>query len=220
MAAGQLPNPIPAMFEYLPLEHPTVVISPYFLAQYPVDLWVMAYNDSTVMDLNGTVIFGIKNKHLSLHNRRKLMDTSGNVLVSMSQKIMTKHGRWKSFRGESKDLLFSVKRSSSMLQRETNLDVFLAGNTTEQVPDFRIKGACRESSCIIYLRNTNQIVARMYRDRNTKAKSFRVTIYPNVDYAFIISLSVLTINELNEYRRAEEYHGQNAAGLDFGQNIP
>ncbi|CAN0846748.1 Protein LURP-one-related 15, partial [Linum grandiflorum] len=163
MAAGQPANPIPAMSVYLPLVHPVVVISPYFLARYPVELTVMIDKDSTVTDFNGTVIFRIKNKHLSLHDRRKLMDASGNVLVSMSQKIMTAHRRWQSFRGDSQDgkeLLFSVKKSS-MLQLETKLDIFLAGNTNEHVPDFKIKGTYQESSCIIYLGNTNQIIARV-----------------------------------------------------------
>ncbi|CAN1134214.1 hypothetical protein LINPERPRIM_LOCUS16227 [Linum perenne] len=88
-AAGHLPNPIPAKSVYLPLENPVVVIGPYFLAQYPIELTVMLDKDATVTDFNGTVIFRMKSKSLSLNNSRKLMDASGNVLASMSQKART-----------------------------------------------------------------------------------------------------------------------------------
>ncbi|CAN1276844.1 Protein LURP-one-related 15 [Linum perenne] len=173
MAAGQPINPIPAMTVYLPLEQPAVVVSPFFLAQYPVDLTVE--NDFSVKDVNGTIIFRIKSKLMSLHDRRKLLDANNNVLVSMSQKLMTAHRRWKAYRGDSKDdkdLLFTVKKSS-MLQLKTELAVFLAGNTKEEVPDFRVKG------------------------------SFKVTIYPNVDYAFIVSLVVI-LDEINADRSGED----------------
>ncbi|KAI3847172.1 hypothetical protein MKX03_019265, partial [Papaver bracteatum] len=50
-------------------------------------------------------------------------------------------GRWKVYRGDStgsKDLLFTV-RESKFFQLKTNLDVFLASNTAEDVCDFKIK---------------------------------------------------------------------------------
>ncbi|CAI0423979.1 unnamed protein product [Linum tenue] len=214
--AGQPANPIPAMTVYLPLEHPAVVISPYFLAQYPVDLTVatkimtLGENDFTVKDVNGTIIFRIKSKLMSLHDRRKLLDAAGTVLVSLQQKLMTAHRRWLAYRGDSKDskdLLFTV-RKSSFLQMRTELDVFLAGNEKEEVPDFKIKGSFSESSCVIYLGNTNKIIAQMYRGHSMATflfdtDDFRVTIYPNVDYAFIISLVVI-LDEINADRSGQD----------------
>ncbi|CAN1276842.1 Protein LURP-one-related 15 [Linum perenne] len=204
MAAGQPINPIPAMTVYLPLEQPAVVVSPFFLAQYPVDLTVstklmtLGENDFSVKDVNGTIIFRIKSKLMSLHDRRKLLDANNNVLVSMSQKGDSK---------DDKDLLFTVKKSS-MLQLKTELAVFLAGNTKEEVPDFRVKGSFNESSCVIYLGNTNKIIAQMYRGHSMatmlfEADNFRVTIYPNVDYAFIVSLVVI-LDEINADRSGED----------------
>ncbi|CAN1277195.1 Protein LURP-one-related 15 [Linum perenne] len=206
MAGGKRPSPIPAKSEYRPLEHPVVVISPNFLAQYPVELTVTVGKVNTVTDFNGAVIFRMKSSRLSPHHRRKLIDASGKVLVSLSQK---------SFIGDSKDLMFNVKKSS-MLQQEAKLDVFLAGNAREKDPDFRIKGNYKESSCIIYLENTNKIVARMYRDRDMKTKSFKVTINPNVDYAFIVSLAMVTIKEINAYRKIDEYNQYNQTSQIIG----
>ncbi|CAN1277196.1 Protein LURP-one-related 15 [Linum perenne] len=119
--------------------------------------------------------------------------------------------------------MFNVKKSS-MLQQEAKLDVFLAGNAREKDPDFRIKGNYKESSCIIYLENTNKIVARvklwfdnyMYRDRDMKTKSFKVTINPNVDYAFIVSLAMVTIKEINAYRKIDEYNQYNQTSQIIG----
>ncbi|CAN1123021.1 Protein LURP-one-related 15, partial [Linum perenne] len=168
MAAGQRVNPIPARTAYMPLEHPVVVISPYFRAQYPVDLNIIGEKDFTVVDVNGTTIFKLKSKSMSLHGRRKLMDASGNVLLSMSQKMMTAHRRWKLYRGDSNckeendddDLLFSV-RESSMLQSKNKLDVFLAGNAEEKVPDFRVEGRFGRGSCDVYLGKTDKIIAQL-----------------------------------------------------------
>ncbi|CAN1276843.1 Protein LURP-one-related 15 [Linum perenne] len=192
------------MTVYLPLEQPAVVVSPFFLAQYPVDM-TLGENDFSVKDVNGTIIFRIKSKLMSLHDRRKLLDANNNVLVSMSQKLMTAHRRWKAYRGDSKDdkdLLFTVKKSS-MLQLKTELAVFLAGNTKEEVPDFRVKGSFNESSCVIYLGNTNKIIAQSMATMLFEADNFRVTIYPNVDYAFIVSLVVI-LDEINADRSGED----------------
>ncbi|KAJ6969074.1 hypothetical protein NC653_036895 [Populus alba x Populus x berolinensis] len=100
---------------------------------------------------------------------------------------MTAHGRWEVFRGESieqKDLLFSVKQSSLFQLVSSKLHVFLPSNTTESVPDFRIEGAFIDSSCTIYLGNSNTIVAQV-------SSKPVLTVSPNVDYAFIIVLVVI-----------------------------
>ncbi|KAK2647482.1 hypothetical protein Ddye_014971 [Dipteronia dyeriana] len=62
--------------------------------------------------------------------------------------IRTIHNRWHAFKGEStesKDLLFTVKKSS-LIQFKTKLDVFLAKNTKEEVSDFQVKGSCDDDS--------------------------------------------------------------------------
>ncbi|XP_015583625.2 protein LURP-one-related 15 [Ricinus communis] len=214
--AGQPSNPIPAMTTFQPLQTPVVVIGPQFLAQYPVDLKVatklMSFGESNfgVTDMNGTLIFRVKSKLLSIRDRRHLLDIAGNVIATFQQKIMTAHRRWKVFRGEStndQDLLFSVKKSS-IIQFKTELDVCLAANTAEDVPDFKVRGSWLERSCTIYLGQTNTIIAQMHRKHTLQtvvfdADNFGVTVYPNVDYAFVVALVVI-LDEINEDRRGAD----------------
>lgn len=119
---------------------------------------------------------------------------------------MSAHRRWFAYRGasnDSKDLLFELKKSS-MFQLRTQLDVFLAGNTKQDNCDFKIKGSYSERSCTITLGDSEAIVAQMHR----KAKlgniilgkdTYGVTVYPNVDYAFIVAL-IIILDEVNEDR--------------------
>ncbi|XP_011042664.1 PREDICTED: protein LURP-one-related 15-like isoform X2 [Populus euphratica] len=189
MATGQAPgNPIPAMRKYQPVEHPVVVIGPQYLAQYPVELAVNS--DFKVSDINGTLIFQVKIKLLSL-NRRFLKDAAGNTLVNLRQKLRTMHGRWEAFRGESKeknDLLFTAKKPK-LFQFKTELDVFLGNNKGED-PDFKVKEGYSQSSCSIFLGDSNTMLAQVH-GRHTLA------IMPNVDYAFIVALVVVILDEIN-----------------------
>ncbi|CAK7343656.1 unnamed protein product [Dovyalis caffra] len=216
MATGQAPsNPIPAMRTHQPVQKPVVVIGPQYLAEYPVELtvssklWSLGENDFKVSDINGTLIFQVKSKLLSLHDRRFLKDAGGNTLVSLRQKLMTMHHRWEIFRGESKeekDLLFTAKKSK-LFQFKTELDIFLANNTGE-VPDFKVKGGWQESGCFIYLGDSNILIAQMHRGHSLttailNTDNFSVTVYPNVDYAFIVAL-VMILDEINADRSGED----------------
>ncbi|KAJ6865498.1 hypothetical protein NC651_035914 [Populus alba x Populus x berolinensis] len=203
MAAGQAPgNPLPAARTYPPVEHPVVVIGPQYLAQYPVELgvstklWTLGENDFKVSDINGTLIFQVKSKLLSLHDRRFLKDAAGNTLVNLRQKIRTMHRRWEAFRGESKeekDLLFTAKKSK-LFQFKTEL--------------VAVKGGYGESSCSILLGDSNTMLAQMHRLHSLTTMildtdSFGVTVYPNVDYAFIVALVVI-LDEINADRSGED----------------
>ncbi|KAL3569854.1 hypothetical protein D5086_029744 [Populus alba] len=90
MATGKEPgNPVPAMRTYPPVEHPVVVIGPQYLAQYPVELFVNSY--FKVSDINGTLIFQVNSKLLSLHDRSFLKDAAGNTYVNLRQKVHRRH---------------------------------------------------------------------------------------------------------------------------------
>ncbi|KAI8557180.1 hypothetical protein RHMOL_Rhmol05G0316200 [Rhododendron molle] len=124
--------------------NPVAIVSPQFCAPNPVVLTIVTKllsiteGDFTVTDVNGNVMFKIKGK------------------------ILTAHKRWQVYRGDStdaKDLLFSANKSS-LIQFKTQLDVFLAANTKEDVCDFKIKGSRFERSCTIYLGVTSTIIAQ------------------------------------------------------------
>ncbi|KAL9315235.1 hypothetical protein ACSQ67_016236 [Phaseolus vulgaris] len=194
---------------------PTTVIGPQFCAPYPVDLAVvkkvMTISDGNfvVTDVNGNVVFKVKGSLMSLRDRRVLIDAAGHPLVTLRRKVMTAHDRWQAFRGEStddKDLIFTLKRSS-FIQFKTKLDVFLANNTKEDICDFKVKGSWLERSCVVYAGESNNIVAQMHKKHTVQSiligkDHFMITVYPNIDYAFIVALIVI-LDEINDDARAE-----------------
>ncbi|GAA0163135.1 hypothetical protein LIER_19081 [Lithospermum erythrorhizon] len=195
---------------------PIVVISPQFCVPYPVDLIisrkVMSLSEGSfgVTDVNGNLMFKIKGQVFSLRDRRVLLDAAGNPVVSFQQKMLTAHRRWQAFRGDSsssKDLLFSVKKSS-LLQLKTKLDVHLASNTKQDSCDFRIEGSWFERSCTIYAGASSTIVAQMHKKHSIQSilldkETFAVTCYPHVDNAFIVALIVI-LEEINEDRSGND----------------
>ncbi|CAK9144501.1 unnamed protein product [Ilex paraguariensis] len=197
---------------YPPMANPVALINPQFCAPYPVDLIIvrklltLSEGNFTVTDVNGNVMFKMKGKLFSLRDRRVLLDAADNPIVSFQQKIWTAHRRWQVLRGDSsdsKDLLFSVKKSS-LIQFKTKLDVFLASNTKEDVCDFKIEGSWFERSCAIYAGDSSTIIAQMHRKHTASSillgkDTFSVTVYPHIDYAFIAALVVI-LEEINEDR--------------------
>ncbi|EFH41907.1 predicted protein, partial [Arabidopsis lyrata subsp. lyrata] len=137
----------------------------------------------------------VKEPVFGLHDKRILLDGSGNPIVTLREKI-----RWQVFRGgstEQRDLLYTVKRAS-MLQLKTKLDVFLGHNKDEKRCDFRVKGSWLEHSCVVFAGESDAIVAQsVFLGKD----NFSVTVYPNIDYAFIASLVVI-LDDINRENRA------------------
>ncbi|KAK7294803.1 hypothetical protein RJT34_17700 [Clitoria ternatea] len=189
---------------------PTIVIGPQYCAPYPVDLAVvkkvLSISDGNfvVTDVGGNVVFKVKGSLMTLRDRRFLVDAAGNPVATLRRKMMTAHDRWQAFRGEStehNDLIFTLKRSS-LIQFKTKLDVFLAQNTKEDVCDFRIKGSWFERSCVVYAGESNNVVAEMHKKHTVESvligkDHFMVTVYPNIDFAFIVAIIVI-LDEINE----------------------
>ncbi|GMH28552.1 hypothetical protein Nepgr_030395 [Nepenthes gracilis] len=210
-----MPGQAPAQ-TFAPLPNPVVVVGPQFVAPFPVTLIItkklfsMREGEFAVTDVNGGLIFTVKGSFLAIADRRLLLDAAGNPLVTLRQKLLTAHRRWQVFRGDSsdsKDLLFSAKKSS-LIQFSTKLDVFLACNNRENVPDFQVKGAFRELRCTIYLGNTSTTIAQMHKHHNLQSivfdkDTYGVTVSPNVDYAFVVAL-ILVLHEINEDQSGQD----------------
>ncbi|XP_004302600.1 PREDICTED: protein LURP-one-related 10-like [Fragaria vesca subsp. vesca] len=190
--------------------NPTVaIISPSFCTPYPVDLGIVrkvltiTHGNFVVTDVNGNTVFKVKGAHLSLRDRRVLLDAAGYPIVTFRKKLRSVHERWQVFRGDSTELsnlVFSVKMSS-WIQMKTKLDVFLASNTREDAPDFQVKGSWFERSCVVYAGNSSTILAQMHKKHTVSSvlfgkDNFSVTVYPGVDYAFIVALIVI-LDEIN-----------------------
>ncbi|KAK9986248.1 hypothetical protein SO802_031199 [Lithocarpus litseifolius] len=118
--------------------------------------------------------------------------------------LLTAHDRWLAFRGDSlnaSNLIFTAKRSS-FLQFKVKLHVFLANNTQEDVCDYKVEGSWNEKSCTVYHGQSSNIVAQMHKKQTVQSivmgkDNFSVTIYPNIDYAFIVALIVI-LDEINQ----------------------
>ncbi|RWW38690.1 hypothetical protein BHE74_00056062, partial [Ensete ventricosum] len=137
-----------------PFGGPVVVVGQQFCAPRGVDLTVtkkafsLTGSDFAVTDVDGNVVLKVKGVYFSLRDRCVLVDAAGNPLLTLQLKST-----------ESKDLLFSVKKSS-LLQFKTKLDVIMASNTNEDACDFKIKGSYFERSCTVYLGESNSKIAQ------------------------------------------------------------
>ncbi|XP_030481340.1 protein LURP-one-related 10 [Cannabis sativa] len=205
----KLPAPAPS---FTPVAHPVRVVGSEFMAPYPVELVMteksltLREGTFTVTDTQENLIFKVKGSIFSLHDRRTLLDATEKPILSLAQKIMTMHKRWHVYKGESsdaKDLLFTAKKSS-IIQFNTDLEVFLGGNTKQEIPDFKVKGSWFQRSCKITLGDESAVIAQMHEKDSAASlflgkEAFRVTVFPNVDYAFVVALIVI-LREINADR--------------------
>ncbi|KAG6470435.1 protein LURP-one-related 15-like [Zingiber officinale] len=155
-----------------------------------------------VKDTNGDVVFMVKG--VSFSSRRLLLDAAGkNPLLTMKPKASSWHEAWRVFRGDStnpNDLVFSVQKPK-MFQWKDNFDVVLATNTDEASRcDFKI--ISRSKKCTICIGQTDEIIAQMHRKTAFFARDkLEITVNPNEDFAFIVSLIVI-LEEIEASRRS------------------
>ncbi|KAI4338976.1 hypothetical protein MLD38_023972 [Melastoma candidum] len=186
------------------------VIGPQYCLPYPIEVGivkkVMTISDGNfvVMDANGNILFKVRGALLTfVHERRVMVDATGNPIVTLRSKFRTVHDRWQVFRGESTEqnnMLFSAK-TSSILYLKTKLHVFLVGNVTEDVCDFRVEGSWFDRSCVVYLGETSTVVAQMKKKHTVGSvllgkDNYTVTVHPYVDYAFMVAI-ILILDEIN-----------------------
>ncbi|KAG0542227.1 hypothetical protein BDA96_02G085300 [Sorghum bicolor] len=160
-------------------------------------------------DASGAVVLRMEvPRFLRFFGRFVLADddvAGGRPLVSVQRKAKAfsgLYGEWEAFRGDGHgggELLFTAKKST-IVQVRTQMDIFLASNRAKEVCDFRIKCTFYEGSAEIYLGNSNTVIAQIRRHRTVLGKSrFSVTVFPNVDYVFIMALVVM-LNEIHVER--------------------
>lgn len=193
---------------YVPLPNQAItIISSRYCTANRVELFIVRkLKKSTdikfsVSDEMGTIIFKLKPVSSKFfHGTYLLLDDADNPLITIRRKMRTTHKRHEVYRGnscDSKDLLFSVRKSSLIRNMKSKLvDVFLASNQSEKVCDFKIQGNWSERSCAVHLGESPTIVAQMdKKNAVTNAKSrteaFTLTVYPYVDKAFIVALIVI-----------------------------
>ncbi|XP_023739876.1 protein LURP-one-related 10 [Lactuca sativa] len=201
------------------------VVDPRFFSPYPVDLAIVRNsltvadgNLSSVLDVNGNVLFIIKDKNFSLHDRHILLDASEAPILTFQKKRVTMHRRWQAFRGEStsaKDLIFSTKKSS-VIQKLTELNVFLADNKEETTGDYKVVGDWKKRSCTVSSYDGATILAKMHNNHidtciESEENTFAITVSPNVDYVLVVALMVI-LYEVNKDRKKKKMKGSKCGG--------
>ncbi|XP_076940968.1 protein LURP-one-related 15-like [Bidens hawaiensis] len=136
------------------------------------------------------VMLTIKKHNTSLHRQWLLLDECDRPIARLRAKNMTTHARWKVFRGMSKadsDMIFSATKKN-MFSKHTDVNVSLANKLRHDNCDFEIKGNWKKGKLDIYKRDSSTTkIAEIQKDWDSQ-ENFRVTIYPDVDYAFVAAL--------------------------------
>ncbi|XP_076936510.1 protein LURP-one-related 15-like [Bidens hawaiensis] len=180
--------------------NPVSVVGSEFTAPYSLDIIVdrRSGGNMIITDINHNILLKVKSCNTTFHYERALHQPDGRIIVRLRDKIISQHNRWKVYRGDSRsnnNLIFSTKQPN-MIQFKTSLQVFLENKTSgNDACDFKIKGSWSKRKCKIYTGDSysSTTIAQMYKkDKSKKVKldknKFMVTIYPNVDYAFVVAL--------------------------------
>ncbi|KAI7745089.1 hypothetical protein M8C21_017789 [Ambrosia artemisiifolia] len=198
------------------LSKPICVVSHQFVSPNPIHMLsgkkLLALSDGNfgVTDVNGNLMFKLKGKLLSVRGRRLLVDGAGNRILTLHKKLTSARKRWQCYRGDStdpRDHVFSAKQVNRT-QFKTSLDVFLASNRTQDVADFTVKGNWFEKRCTIYVGESTTIIAEINKKQTNQLMAFGVdnytiTVYPNVDYVFVVALTAI-LNEINDEKDDDE----------------
>ncbi|KAL1360035.1 hypothetical protein HN51_005377 [Arachis hypogaea] len=179
----------------------TAIINHQYCVPHEVDLIITKQvtfggdDNFTVTDINKNVVFTVMGPLATFVMPRKerfLRDARGNTVLRLRKAIGD--DIWKAYRGESteqRDLIFS-RRQPPPFQLKANMGVFLANNTT-QVCDFKIlKQNSFGQSWLVCIGESDNVVAQITHEVFTwfSRKKFMVKVYPNIDYAFIVALTV------------------------------
>ncbi|KAJ0737707.1 putative tubby-like protein [Helianthus annuus] len=188
----------PIYAAYTPSPYPVSVIGSQFIAPYPFEAIIVinSSGDLLITDVNHKILFKVKPCNTNYHNQRVLLDVDDRPIVLMREKTWTVHNGWKVFKGDSNsdsDLIFSTK-TPKIIQSKTHVHVFLGSNTSSKgTCDFKITGSWSKRSCAIYVGDSSTVIAQMHKMEPPESvgfvkDKFMVTIYPYVDYAFVVTL--------------------------------
>ncbi|CAH1450597.1 unnamed protein product [Lactuca virosa] len=177
---------------------PVSVIGSQFMAPFQLDVIVdtTLRGNIVITDMNHKILLKVKPCDTSFRHQRVLVDADDKPIAMIREKLMTLHGRWSVFRGESEsnsDIIFSAK-IHNLIQFKTGVDVFLENKTSSaDVCDFKMKGSWSNRNCTIFVGDTSTPIAQMSKMQSSKNMKwvegkFMVTIYPKVDYAFVVTL--------------------------------
>ncbi|XP_062214178.1 protein LURP-one-related 15-like isoform X2 [Phragmites australis] len=163
--------------------------------------------DFTVTDVTGAAVMQVEAAVFAFQRRSLLLDGAARrPVLTMRDSGLFMSTRWEVFRGDStsgRNLLFTVVRSSAF-QVRTKIYVFLAGNASEQAPDFVIRGSYYDGACTVCTGNSDAAIAQITRQNTAGGAllgrhTYTARINPGVDRAFILALTVI-LDEMHHHR--------------------
>ncbi|CAH1433226.1 unnamed protein product [Lactuca virosa] len=179
---------------------PVSVIGSQFMAPHQLDIIVDRISSGILLitDINHKTMFKVKPCDSFFHERRVLLDVDDQPIVVMRDKSMTIHDGWYVFRGDSEsksDMIFTTKKPCVIQLFKSDVNVFLANKTnSKNVCDFKVEGSWSKRNCTIYMGDTSTTIAQMSKMQLSENivkfvnDKFKVTISPNVDFAFVITI--------------------------------
>ncbi|KAI3703339.1 hypothetical protein L1987_73335 [Smallanthus sonchifolius] len=179
-----------------PSDH--AVIGPQFIVPHPLEVIVETYPCRTIVitDTDHKILFKVKSCNTSFHCQRLLLDANDETIVTLREKKLSAHKQWDAFRGQSKagsDMIFSTK-TEQVIQLKTHVNVMLANKSSNNDDcDLKIEGRWSKRNCTVHMRDSSTTIAQMHKPQTSKKMKsgedkFMVTIQPNMDYAFVVSL--------------------------------
>ncbi|KAF2319224.1 hypothetical protein GH714_014059 [Hevea brasiliensis] len=180
---------------------PVSVVGDGYCYPYPMELFVkkkikkLCYAQFEVFDQSGNLLLQIDGGVWNLRMKRIMRDPSGFPILTLRGKIITLWHKWKAYEGDTTDednIVFSVQQSHPF-QIKKELHVFLE-NCKKKVPDFLVIGSYTSLSFKVF--KGHRLLAEVKHNFTLESfykgkEKYRVKIYPEVDYAFIVALLVV-----------------------------
>ncbi|OAY46344.1 protein LURP-one-related 14 [Manihot esculenta] len=177
------------------------VVGDGYCFPYPMELIVkkkikkLSSAQFEVFDLSGNLLLQVDGGVWNLKMKRILRDPAGFPILTMRGKALTFWHKWKAYEGENAEknnILFSVQQSHP-LQIKKELNVFLA-NFKKKIPDFHVTGSYSSLSFKVF--KGHRLLAEAKHNFTMESfckgkEKYRVKVYPEVDYAFIVALLVI-----------------------------
>ncbi|KAB5544415.1 hypothetical protein DKX38_012527 [Salix brachista] len=182
---------------------PVSVIGESYCTPYPLELIVkkkinkLSSSQFEAFDLSGNLLLKVDGGVWNFKLKRVLLDPSGFPILTLRGKALAFRHKWKAHAGESthdnSNILFSVKQSHP-LQIKKQINIYLANKFKKKEPDFLITGAYTSLSFKVY--EGRRLIAEVKHNFTLESfckgkEKYRVKVYPEVDYAFIVALLVI-----------------------------
>ncbi|KAI5574702.1 hypothetical protein POPTR_010G182300v4 [Populus trichocarpa] len=181
---------------------PVSVVGENYCAPYPLELIVkkkikkLSNAQFEVFDLSGNLLLQVDGGVWNFQLKRVLRDPAGFPILTIRGKVLTLWHKWKAHAGESTDdsnVLFTVKQSHP-LQIKKAINVFLTNNSKKKEPDFHISGSYTSLSFKVY--EGRRLIAEVKHNFTLESfckgkERYKVKVYPEVDYAFVVALLVI-----------------------------